>query len=333
MEVAGLFQVERYPTLLQMTSSVSARSGAPLSRLLEALFPCASVTGAPSESTMSLIAAHEVAPRGVYTGTLGWAGPDGQASWNVAIRTAVVDRRRASLVFGVGSGIVADSTAARERAECLLKARILDEPPFALVETMAFLPGEGFRRLEGHLARLAGSAAYFGFPLDGRAVEQALRADRGAGAGREPRPAAAERGRPRRHGDVALPPARSPGPLRVGLAVRPVDTSRAWLLHKTTRREVYEEARASRPDCDEVLLWNERGEVTEASAANVIFELGGVRVTPPLSCGLLPGVERARALAEGRAREGSVRLADLHAGMRLWLVSALRGVREAVLVE
>jgi para-aminobenzoate synthetase/4-amino-4-deoxychorismate lyase len=115
--------------------------------------------------------------------------------------------------------------------------------------------------------------------------------------------------------------------------VRPVDASRAWLLHKTTRREVYDEARASRPDCDEVLLWNERGEVTEASAANVIFELGGVRVTPPVSCGLLPGVERARALAEGRAREGSVRLADLHGGMRLWLVSALRGVRESVLVE
>jgi para-aminobenzoate synthetase/4-amino-4-deoxychorismate lyase len=197
---------------------------------------------------------------------------------------------------------------------------------------MAFLPGEGFRRLEGHLARLAASARHFGFPLDGSAVERALRQAAASAQG-------ASRVRLLLHGDgrvstdtSELPP-RPPGLLRVGLAVRPVDPARAWLLHKTTRREVYDEAAASRPDCDDVLLWNERGEATESSVANVIFELGGARVTPPLSCGLLPGVERARALAEGRARERVVRLSDLHAGMRLWLVSALRGVREAVLVD
>ena len=330
--VASLFEVERYPTLLQMTSTLSARSTAPLSVLLRSLFPCASVTGAPRESTMRLIAAHEAAPRGVYTGTVGWAGPGGRAHFNVAIRTAVVDRERRSLAFGVGSGIVADSTAARERAECLLKARILDEPPFALVETMAFLPGEGFRRLEGHLARLAGSARHFGFPLDGRAVERALRrAAACADGGSRVRLLLGGDGRVATETEPL--PARPTRPLRVGLAARPVDPARAWLLHKTSRREVYDEARASRPDCDDVLLWNGRGEATEASAANVIFDLPGGRVTPPVSCGLLPGVERARAVAEGRAREGVVRLNDLHAGMRLWLVSALRGVREAVLVE
>jgi para-aminobenzoate synthetase/4-amino-4-deoxychorismate lyase len=281
---------------------------------------------------MRLIAANEVGPRGVYTGAIGWAGPGGRACFNVAIRTAVVDRQRGSLAFGVGSGIVADSTARQERAECLLKARILDEPPFALLETMAFLPGEGFRRLEGHLARLAASARHFGFPHDGAAVERALRlvAARAAGASRV---RLLLSGDGRVATEVAPLPSRAAGPLRVGLAARPVDASRSWLLHKTTRREVYEEARASRPDCDEVLLWNERGEVTEASVANVVLELGGARVTPPVSCGLLPGVERARALAEGRAREGIVRLGDLRGGMRLWLLSALRGVREAVLVE
>jgi para-aminobenzoate synthetase/4-amino-4-deoxychorismate lyase len=330
--VPALFEVERYPTLLQLTSTVSARSAAPLSGLMRALFPCASVTGAPRESTMRLIAAHETAARGPYTGTLGWAGPGGSARWNVAIRTAVVDRRRGSLTFGVGSGIVADSVAAAERAECLLKARILAQPPFALLETLAWLPGEGFRRLGGHLARLAASSAHFGFPLDGRAVELALRqaAARAAGPSRA-RLLLGPDGRVSVELSPLPPPAAAP--LRVGLARQAVDPARAWLQHKTTRREAYDAARATRPDCDEALLWNERGEATEASTANVVFEIGGERVTPPVACGLLPGVERARLLARGRAREGVVRVADLRPGTRLWLVSALRGEREAVLVR
>ena len=125
------------------------------------------------------------------------------------------------------------------------------------------------------------------------------------------------------------PPTRTP---QVGLAARPVDPTSVWLYHKTTRREVYDEAAASRPDCDDVLLWNDRGELTESTIANVVVEIGGQRLTPPVACGLLPGVERARALAEGRAREGVVRLSDLHPGQRLWLVSSLRGSREARLV-
>jgi para-aminobenzoate synthetase/4-amino-4-deoxychorismate lyase len=331
VEVASLFEVERYPTLLQMTSTVAARSRAPLSRLLAALFPCASVTGPPKRRTMELIAEAEHAPRGVYTGAIGWAG-GGRARFNVAIRTAVADRQRRSLAFGVGSAIVVDSTAAREHAECLLKARILDEQPFALLETMALLPGEGFRHLADHLVRLFASARHFGYPCDGRAIERALRQAAAEARG-------ARRVRLLLHGDgvvstvvSGLPP-RPSRPLRVGLALRPLDPRRVWLGHKTTRREPYEEAAASRPDCDDVLLWNERGELTESSVANVVFELGGVRVTPPESCGLLPGVARARALAEGRAIEGVVRISDLRAGMRLWLLSSLRGSREAVLVE
>jgi len=128
-----------------------------------------------------------------------------------------------------------------------------------------------------------------------------------------------------------LPPAPT-RPLRVGIAARPVDPCSVWLHHKTTRREVYDAAVASRPDCDDVLLWNDRGELTESSVANVIVEVGGQRLTPPLACGALPGVERARAIAEGRAREAVVRLTDLRPGQRLWLVSSLRGVREARLV-
>ena len=330
VEVPALFEVERYPTLLQMTSTVTARSGAPLSAVMEALFPCASVTGAPKRRTMDVVAATEAAPRGVYTGAVGWAGPGGRASFAVAIRTVVADRQRGLATFGVGSGVVADSLAAAEYEECLLKARVLEEPPFALVETMAFLPGEGYRRLEGHLARLAQSARYFGFPLDMRRVEAALREVVEGGVAVRARLLLHADGRVEVQCGALPPPAKRS--LRIGLAARPVDARSVWLRHKTTRRDAYDEAVASRPDCDDVLLWNDRGELTESSVANVLVEKGGLRRTPPVVCGLLPGVERARAIAEGRAREAVVRLTDLRPGQRIWLVSSLRGVREARLV-
>ena len=328
VEVASLFDVERYPTLLQLTSEVRARSRAPLSELFAALFPCASVTGAPKKRTMEIVAATEIAPRGVYTGAIGWAGPDAATAWSVAIRTVVADRDRGRASFGTGSGVVADSDAASEYAECLLKARILEEPPFALLETFALLPGEGFRQLDGHLARLAASARHFGFPLEMRRVEEALRATASQIVG-------LARVRLLLEGDgrvvaqsLALPPAPSRS-LQVGLAARPVDPASVFLYHKTTRREIYDAASASRPDCDDVLLWNDRGELTESTIANVVVEIGGQRLTPPVACGLLPGVERARALAEGRAREGVVRITELKPGQRLWLLSSLRGSREA----
>jgi len=331
VEVASLFEVERYPTLLQLVSTVRARSHAPLSALFAALFPCASVTGAPKPRAMEIVAAVEVAPRGVYAGAVGWAGPDASSAWNVATRTLLADRDRGLASFGTGSGVVADCDAAGEYAECLLTARILEEPPFALVETFALLPGEGFRRLDGHLARLSASARHFGFPLEMRRIEEALRAAAARVVG-----SARVRLVLESDGQVAVEAtALSPAPsrsLQVGLAARPVDPGSIWLYHKTTRRESYDDAAASRPDCDDVLLWNDHGELTESTIANIVVETRGQRLTPPVACGLLPGVERARALAEGRAREGVVRLTELKPGVRLWLISSLRGWREARLV-
>jgi len=330
VEVPALFEIERYPTLLQMTSSVTARSRAPLSRVFEALFPCASVTGAPKVRTMQIIAELEGGPRGVYTGTLGWAGPDG-ARWSVAIRSAVVDRERGHVVYGVGSGIVADSRADAEYAECLLKARILEEAPFCLLETLAFRPGEGYRRLEGHLARLRRSAFYFGTQVED-GPERALE-DLAARL--------LEASRVRLlldlHGRVRLEnaplPSPGPGPIRVGLAPGRVSRFDGWLRHKTTRRGVYEDALRSRPDCDDVLLANEDGELTESSVANVAVPgPGGLLLTPRVDSGLLPGVEREALLAEGRLQEGVFRAADLERGQRLVLFNSVRGLFEATFV-
>jgi branched-subunit amino acid aminotransferase/4-amino-4-deoxychorismate lyase len=204
------------------------------------------------------------------------------------------------------------------------------ETPFALLETLAFLPGEGYRRLEGHLGRLGESASYFGLSTVD-AAEGALRdLATGLRAPTRVRLLVDSLGRVRLESGPLGPP---PGSVRVGRAANPVDLGNPWLRHKTTRRDVYDEATRGRPDCDDVLLFNARGEVTESTIANVAVEgPNGPLVTPPLECGLLPGVERAALLAEGRLREGVIRLIDLTPGQRLWLLNSVRGLYEATFV-
>ena len=185
VSVPELFTVERYPTVWQMTSQVTAESDASLEQIVAALHPSASVTGAPKVRTMEILADLEPEPRGVYTGAIGYVAPGGDAQFNVAIRTAVVDLRRQRLSFGVGSGIVWDSNAAGEYDECLLKAAVLSRvsPEFELLETMRWSPAEGFFLLERHLRRLGESAEYFGFPSDQRRGRRRARASVSGAAG------------------------------------------------------------------------------------------------------------------------------------------------------
>jgi len=333
VEVPSLFDIERYPTLLQMTSTVRSRTSSSLAGIMEAMFPCASITGAPKIRTMQIIRDLEEEPRGLYTGAIGWIGAGGRTQFNVAIRTVVVDREEGSARYGVGGGIVWDSDAGREYEECLLKARVLAElrPPFRLLETLRWTPADGFFLLEEHLGRLARSADYHGFALDAAAVRRAL-ADV---AGPLTTPARV-RLLLARDGAIAVEAAALPpsgdAPIRVGLASAPVDSRSPWLYHKTTRREIYEKALASRPDCDEVLLWNERDEVTEAATANVIARLDGRLVTPPVSSGLLAGTLRQALLHQGRIAEAVLTRRDLARCEQLWLVNSVRLWRQAVLV-
>ena len=370
VEVPELFAVERYPTLLQMTSTVTAHSTAPPAEIIAALFPSASITGAPKPRTTEIIARLEDGPRGVYTGAIGWLAPGRRARFNVAIRTAVVDRERGEISYGVGGGIVWDSEAGVERRECELKARVLTAAlsgagptgrRFELLETMRWTPGAHFADLAEHLARLAGSAEYFEFRLDLAAVEARLAAfaretgdagpyrvrlrldRRGAvtleatplgevGTDGPPEDFALDSGPADRDRSAAgaLHPLR---PLRLGLAAAPVDPADPFLYHKTTHRRVYEEALAARPDCDDVLLWNPRGEATESTRANLVVRLDGAWITPPVVCGLLLGTLRARLLAAGRVEERAVPLADLARCAAIYLVSSLRGWRRAELVD
>lgn len=333
--VPRLFEVERYPTLLQMTSTVTAQTRASVAEILASLFPCASVTGAPKVRTMQIIRELEPQPRGVYTGAVGWIGPGRRARFNVAIRTVLIDRAQRQAVYGVGSGLVWDSDVGDEYEECLLKARVLTarRPSFQLLESLLWEPDEGYFLLEAHLARLADTAVYFNVLLDRAAIETCLT---------ELASTLSEASKIRllvkldgAFAVEAAPLARGtlPQPLRVGLAKAPVDSSTIWLYHKTTRRELYDAARASRPDCDEVILWNERGELTEASTANVALDLGGQWVTPPVTSGLLAGTFRNRLLAAGQIRERVLTPADLRAARRIALINSVRRGQAAILVS
>jgi para-aminobenzoate synthetase / 4-amino-4-deoxychorismate lyase len=333
--VPSLFAVERYPAQWQMVSTVTAEALQPpsLVAMFEALFPSGSITGAPKHSSMRIISGLEGEPRGIYTGAIGIVERE-RAHFNVAIRTVHVDRDRGTAEFGVGSGIVWDSVERDEYEECLVKASILSsrEPEFDLLESIKWTPGEGFALLEAHFARLRASAAYFGrgVPSD-RELRAALeRSVDGCAMAQKVRLLVNRSGGCRA---AASALASVPDPRRAALAADPIGIDDVFLYHKTTRRAVYETAARSRPDADVVILWNARGEVTEAADANVVVERDGRRVTPPVASGLLPGVYRGALLEQGAIGESVVTVEEIRDASRIWLVNSVRGWMRAQLID
>ena len=328
VRVPELFAIERHPTVLQMTSTVTAeaRPEIGLDDIFGALFPCGSVTGAPKVKAMELIARLEAEPRGAYCGAIGLLRPGGDAMFNVAIRSVTLDTLDGTAACGIGSGIVWDSRAADEYAETLLKSNFLDHvaADFQLLETLRLEDGH-YVRLELHLARLAASARYFRSPfdvvrcrerLDGVAAEagrQTLRVriclDRGGGIDvtGAPLPAAGEQ------------------PEAFAVTAMPVSRDSLWLYHKTTQREVYERAAAAHPGVFDVLLRNEQGELTEFTRGNLVMELDGRKLTPAIGCGLLDGCLRREMLDRGEIAEAVLTLDDLARAQRIWFVNSLRG--------
>ncbi|MCU0231776.1 MAG: aminodeoxychorismate synthase component I, partial [Acidobacteria bacterium] len=326
--VTSLCAVERYPTVLQMTSSVVAtlRPGTGLVELFRALFPSGSVTGAPKASTMRTIAELERAPRGVYCGAIGLIAPGGDATFSVPIRTAVVDRLAERIEYGAGAGITWGSDPRAEHREVRLKAAVLGPPPprFELLETLRVERGEALR-LAAHVGRLAASARFFGWPFDAGAADAAVRRrveELEPGSWRL-RLVLAEDGALRVEA-VPLEPLPEE-PLVVALCPRPVSRDDPFLHHKTTCRAVYETRRVEHPGAHDVLLLNESGELTEFTRGNLVLELDGGRFTPPRECGLLGGVLRAELLARGALAERVLRPVDLARARSVRLISSLRG--------
>ena len=336
VRVESLFDVETFPTLHQMTSTISARlrEGTGIPDLFRALFPCASVTGAPKRRTMEIIAELENAPRGIYTGCIGYVSPGPEMVFSVAIRTAVMDAMTGQGTLGVGSGITWDSEADAEYEECLTKARFAASPPpdFQLIESLLFEEEYGYFLLERHLARLADSARRFAFRFDPGAFRQRLATTAAGLAGRHK-----VRLLLSRDGGmlVEAAPIDAPAgdiPVPVAFAADRVDSADPLLYHKTTRRELHTAELARRPGCADVIFVNERGEVTEGANHNLVVQVDGSLVTPPLASGLLPGVFRAELLAAGVISERVVTMTELACAGEVWLINSVRKWRRAYLV-
>lgn len=325
--VEKLFEVETYPTVHQMVSTVAAKllPDLNLETVIRGLFPCGSVTGAPKIRAMEVIREVETSPRGVYCGAIGLFAPDGSASFNVAIRTLTISGTGGET--GVGGAVVYDSRASAEHEECRLKARFYEtvRRPLALIETLRFEPGQGFVRGERHLARMAASAGVLGLPFDPARFRAALEL---AGT-HHPRTL---RVRLVLHEDgtmktETIPFVASSRPWRFALSPEPVLSRDPLLRHKTDRREHFERELARLAAvCDEVLFTNECGELTEGSRTNIFLEFGGELVTPHLQCGLLDGCLRREMLEEKRCREAILTASNLALADRIFLGNSLRGL-------
>ena len=336
------FAIESYPTVHQMVSVVRARlqDGMGAIDLVRALFPCGSITGAPKIRAMELIDELERDPRGPYCGAIGRIGADGDAAFNVAIRTlrlTEIENARGKAVLGVGGAIVADSEPRVEWREALLKGAFArtSSPEhraaqFDLVETMRFTPEGGIPLLERHLLRMKSSAAELGFSFDRHEARNQLHAccfvlD-------EP---SRIRLLASRSGAIALEaqgmPESWPDPARCIVLPLPVDPGDWRLRHKTTDRGFYEDGQAvaRRMGAQEALFVREDGLLTEGCITSIFVERDGLLLTPPATLGLLPGVYRQHLLDEGKAREAELTIADLEDGF--FLGNALRQLVRAEL--
>ncbi|HEY1903488.1 MAG TPA: aminodeoxychorismate synthase component I [Terracidiphilus sp.] len=369
VRASHLFAVERYPTLWQMTSTITGelRPEVGFQDIFRALFPCGSITGVPKIRAMQLLSQLEAKPRGVYTGAIGFFSPQ-ESVFSVAIRTLSLEGEcdGQSGSMGVGSGIVIDSNPADEFRECLLKAEFLTQSAhplpdsFSLIETMLW-HGD-YPLIEFHLDRLQDSAHYFAFPFNRAETKGALEAHAAQFSDRQSRkPGApsfphlfaervgnhqpqssipAHKVRLLLNPDGSLQitsdpiPASARQPLRVRIAAQRTDPQDPMYFHKTTHRPLYAHAHQAALDAgyDDVLFLNQRGEVTEAAIHNLFIEKDGRLFTPPVACGLLPGVHRRQVLAtNSNAQEQTLHLEDLHQADAIYLSNAVRGLRLAVI--
>jgi para-aminobenzoate synthetase/4-amino-4-deoxychorismate lyase len=328
VKVPELFHVESYPTVHQMTSTVTGvlADAHDAIDVIQALFPCGSITGAPKIRAMQVVDEVEATPRGLYCGSIGRIDNNGDAAFNVAIRTFTACEVTQSLSLGLGSGVVADSVEGDEWAECLAKGDFakLKNPGFDLIETIRFEPATGILRLDKHLERMKSSAAYFGFEFDWHELHNRLQASI-CNLKRLSR----IRLMVSQHGAQAIEiwPLEDVTEWRVGVVPLPVDAGDFRLRHKISDRAFYDDARRGRPDCDEVVFVGRDGLLTEGSITALFVECDGQFLTPRLETGLLPSILRRELIEAGKAKEADLRIEDLSDGF--WVGNSLRGLIRA----
>ena len=335
INVSSLCDVEKYPTVWQMTSTIESKTSASIVEIFKALFPCASVTGAPKISSMEIISKIEDKPREIYTGAIGIIEPNRQASFSVPIRTIILNNKTKVATYGTGGGIVWDSDYQEELQECITKSAVLTTTninnDFELFETMLWAPGQGILLEDFHLERLFNSAVYFGFSFDETNIKSQL------GKYIEEL-----RGKSKiirlflnQNADINISQEdfiNTEKEYTVSLANNPVDSEDVFLYHKTTKRDVYENACGEEPISNDVLLWNTEGNITETTIANVIIMIDNEFVTPPIQSGLLGGTYRAMLLEKGKIIERVIHKSELAALKEITLINSVRGKFQAQLI-
>ena len=303
VKVDQLFELNKYPNQWQMTSQVSCMSKAGLVDIFKAMFPAASITGAPKTRAVEIIKSTEKFPRGLYTGSLGFVLPNNRVQFNVAIRTLFINKKNNTMKYGTGSGIVWDSCMQTEWEECFNKTQVLTKKRnyFQLLESILWEPKSGFFLLNAHLERVLNSAKYFSIDVSFENILKKLN-----GYVKNMNTESKIRLLISSEGEICMN--HSPISLLkridcVGLAKKPIDPKNIFLYHKTTQREMYEKELNEPKEVDDLIFWNKKGEITESSIGNVAVKINGELITPPISCGLLPGVYRAKLLREGILKE------------------------------
>lgn len=353
----SLFDVERYESVLQMTSKISTETDGNVFKnstiydVLKALFPCGSVTGAPKIRTMEIIRELEESPRGVYTGAIGYFSPDGDAAFNVPIRTIRLTDGKGEM--GIGSGIVYDSDPELEWEECLLKADFLTSPVpvFVLIETLLLEPEKGYWLLEEHLSRLKESADYFSYLFPAEEVRQVLdtvpKDTNTRGKCYRVRLTLAKDGTleitshtcdaPSLRCLPDVPAATHDGLPIIGLSEYRTDSSSPYFFHKTSHRDLFtnEFSRAQKENLFDVVLLNDREELTEGCITNLILFLDGKYYTPPIDSGLLAGTMRQHLLSQSsvNVHEKTLMAEDLYRAEAVFCCNSVRGVVQVRMSE
>ena len=324
VRVPHLLTVEHYPTVHTMTSTVVAEADATLVEALCALYPVASITGAPKYQTTEIITRLEQSPRGAYCGSIFALAPDGRWEFNVVIRSVWLDLAAGTGTYGVGGGIVWDSEAHDEWRETEHKSRVLARAgkPLELLETMAWTPDGGVSLRQRHINRLLRAGDHFGIAVDMDAVMELLNTVR-SDTPVMLRLLVDANGSPELQ--VKALPSSTDDVRTLPLDTRPTDPYDEFLVHKTTIRSRYEEAQERFPDAADVVLWNQRGEVTETCIANLVLELDGRLVTPDHRSGLLAGTLREELLDRGQLVEETLTLDDLRRADRIFTINSVRG--------
>ncbi|WJE45298.1 aminodeoxychorismate synthase component I [Peribacillus frigoritolerans] len=327
VEVPQLKAIEKYPTVWQMTSTITADTnpGTTIIDIFKALFPCGSITGAPKIKTMEIIADIENSPREVYCGAIGFITPESKAVFNVPIRTVVIDKETGKAEYGVGGGITWDSELSEEYDEAFLKAKLLtvERPAYKLLESIKLSDGE-YYLLNDHIDRMKQSAEYFDYRFSELYLRDRLQkyAEINHGTLQKVRVLLHENGEIEVLGQAIKP---LDPEFKAILAEAPISRADPFLFHKTTNRDVYEGFQMNNPDFQDVLLWNEEGFITEFTNGNVVVKINGDLYTPPVESGLLAGTFRQELIRKKEIKVKNISKADLNNAEEIWFINSVRG--------